>query len=266
MGRRFLEVNCATLGTTKDFIEYVLLDKVMGMKPVTVLFDEAHKLSSEITTLMLSLVSPSNKGINVLEYRGWEICYDMTKINTIFATTDSFRMSAPLIDRCEKIYFKSYSNTELITMLKFYLPNVEFFVGFSQDSFEDLAYACRGRGRDTFALAQKIIRQCKGSNRFTIDMWREIKDVFGINPMGLNAQELTLMRIVRSVGVASCSTIATRMMIGEENVSEEIEIRPKELALIANTPRGRKLTDRGEEYFTILLKETKTESQDKLTA
>lgn len=263
MKRRFLEINCATLGSTKDFIEYVLLEKVMGMKPVTVLFDEAHKLSSEVTTLLLSLLASNGKGINTLEYRGWEICYDLTKINTVFATTDSFKIFPPLVNRCKSIYFKSYSNPELITMLKFYLPDIELS-GFSSEDFEDLAYACRGRGRDTYELAENIKRSCMESKKFTLAQWHDLKDIFSINPMGLNAQELTLMRIIRAAGVISCSNIAARMMIGEENVSEEIEIRPKELWLIDNTSRGRTLTSRGEEYFSNFLHETVQQSQDKL--
>lgn len=263
MGRRFLEINCATIGTTKDFIDIILFQKIMGLKPVTVLFDEAHKLSSEITTLLLSLMSPSEKGFNILEYEGWEICYDLTKINTILATTDSFKIFPPLINRCETIYFRSYSNTELIAMLKYYLPEIDLS-SFSNAELEDLAFACRGRGRDTYGFAQKIKRQCMNEKRFTSKEWKQLKDIFGIAPMGLTSQELTLMRIVRSAGVISCANIATRMMVGEDNIAEEIEVRPKELWLINNTPRGRVLTKRGEEYFTTFLNESLTQSKDKL--
>lgn len=260
MGRRFLEINCTTVGSIKDFIENILLDKIMGLKPITVLFDEAHKLSSEITTLLLSLLAPNNKGINTLEYRGWKLRYDLSKLNTIFATTDSFKIFPALVDRCQIVYFKSYSNVELIRMLKFYLPGINLS-NFSNADLEDLAYACRGRGRDTCALAEKIKRQCIG-NSFTVSKWNELKDIFGIYPMGLNAQELTLMRIIRTAGAISSSNIAARMMIGEENVSEEIEIRPRELWLINNTQRGRALTSHGKEYFENFLKETKEKSED----
>lgn len=263
MGRRFVEINCATLGPAKDFIETILLDRVMGMKPVTVLFDEAHKLSSEITTLLLSLLAPNNNGINILEYKGWQISYDLAKANVIFATTDSFKIFPPLVNRCETIYFKSYNNVELINMLRFYLPEIDLS-RFTNANLEDLAYACRGRGRDTYALAQKIKRQCVSGKPFTVNKWNELKDIFGIYPMGLNAQELNLMRIIRTAGAISCSNIATRMMVGEENISEEIEIRPKELWLINNRPRGRVLTEKGEEYFKNLIKETNAQSEEAL--
>jgi len=263
LGRRFLEVNCATVVAAKDFVENVLLDKIMGKTPVTVLFDEAHKLSSEITTLLLSLLAPNDKGSNTLEYRGWQIYYDLSKINAVFATTDSFKIFPPLVNRCEIIYFKSYRNEELIKMLGFYLPEVDLS-GFSDLALDDLSYACRGRGRDTYALAQKIKRQCYDGSKFTMEKWNDLKSIFGIYPMGLNTQELNLMRVIRTAEVISCSNIATRMMVGEENISEEIEIRPKELWLINNTPRGRALTDRGEDYFTHLLNEDKQQSENNL--
>jgi Holliday junction resolvasome RuvABC ATP-dependent DNA helicase subunit len=262
MGRRFLEINCATVVSTKEFIENILLEKIMGMKPVVVLLDEAHKLSGEVTTLLLSLIAPNDKGENVLEYRSWEIHYDLTKISTVFATTDSFKIFPPLVNRCETIYFRPYSNIELIKMLRFYLGDISLS-DFTNADLEDLAYACRGRGRDTYALAQKIKRMVI-DGKFTVLQWQELKDIFGIYPMGLNAQELQMLRIIRTNGATSCATIATRMMVGEENVSDEIEIRPKELWLITNTPRGRILTDRGEEYFNNLIHESETQSLDKL--
>jgi len=261
MNRRFLEINCATIGTTKDFVESILFQKVMGMTPITVLFDEAHKLSGEITTILLSLMSPSEKGFNTLEYEGWEICYDLTKINTILATTDSFKIFPPLVNRCETIYFKPYTNPEIIDMLRYYLPGINLS-NCSNDTMEDLAYACRGRGRDTYSLAQKIKRQCK--DKLTINDWDKLKDIFGIYPMGLNEQELTLMRVIRISGAISCVGIATKMMVREENISDEIEIRPKELWLVTNTAKGRVLTDIGEEYFTKLLKEDVQQSEDKV--
>lgn len=260
LGRKFLEINCGTVSTTKDFVEDVLISKVLGSKPTTILLDEAHRLSSEVTTLLLSLLATNNNGYNLLDYKGLQIKFDLSKINTVLATTDSFKIFPPLVDRCETIYFQSYDNTEIIQMLKFYLPGVEF-IDFSDSELEDLAYACRGRGRDAYALAQKIKRVCAGVKKFRKADWALLKTIFNVHPLGLNDQEVSLLRVIRIEGVVSAANIATRMMVREDNISDEIEIRPKELWLVSNTSRGRVLTAQGEDYFTNLLKETKQESE-----
>ena len=246
LGRRFIEVNCQTLETTKDLVEKILLDKVIGEKPVTLLLDEAHRLNDSVTTLLLTLLSPNKSGKNLLEYKDCRIVFDLTRINTIFATTDSFKIFPALVNRCETIYFHQYNNKELIEMLRMYLPDIVL-----KCSEEEIAYACRGRGRDAYLLAQKVKRYCGSQNISVIDSagWEYLKSIFGIHELGLNDQELDLMNIISASGIISCSSIATKMMISEEAVEAEIEPRPRELGLITNSSRGRQLTPEGIEYL-----------------
>jgi Holliday junction DNA helicase RuvB len=89
----------------------------------------------------------------------------------------------------------------------------------------------------------------EGSNTLTFDNWKSLTEIFGIFPMGLNAQEIKVMRILAEHTVLSCHNIAVMMMVEEENISSEIEVRPKELGLIENTPKGRKLTTSGIAYL-----------------
>jgi len=66
--RRFVEVNCGTIQKAKQFIEEILLGRVLGETPVTLFLDEAHKLSSEVAVLLLSFLNP------LLNIRiGWHI-------------------------------------------------------------------------------------------------------------------------------------------------------------------------------------------------
>jgi Holliday junction resolvasome RuvABC ATP-dependent DNA helicase subunit len=81
------------------------------------------------------------------------------------------------------------------------------------------------------------------------DGWEEIKDIFSIYPMGLNAQEIKLMRLLKECAPLSCRNIAIRLGVNESNVESELEIRPRELGFIENTSRGRRLTDEGVKYI-----------------
>ena len=246
LGRELVEINCSTVETTKNFIEDLLWKRVAGNISKTLLFDESHKLSSEVTTALLILLNPSNDNKNRLLYKDCLVEYDFHKVNSIFATTDAHRMFRPLVDRCVEIYFKLYDNEDLYNILKLYLPEIKL-----RCNPEDLAYACRGRARDAFLLANNIKRYCMKNNisDFDDNGWKDIKDIFDINSLGINEQEITLLKILKESSPLSCGNIAIKMGVNEDNVSSEIEVRPRELGLIESGTRGRILTQKGMEYL-----------------
>jgi Holliday junction resolvasome RuvABC ATP-dependent DNA helicase subunit len=249
MGRRFVEVNCGMLDTASALIEGVLLKRVIGETPCTIFFDESHRLSPEVTTVLLTLLNPSDDMTNVLHHKNWEIVFDMSKINVVFATTDAHRMFGPLVNRCERIYFDGYDGGELLDMLELYSPDISFSC-----NLDELANACRGRGRDAFQLAQKINRLAKRGNLRVLNntAWTQLKQVFEIQELGLNRQEVELLRIVANHGTISVANIALAMMINSDNVESELEVRPRELGLLQSTSRGRSLTDKGSDYMKVL--------------
>jgi Holliday junction resolvasome RuvABC ATP-dependent DNA helicase subunit len=249
LGRRYVEVNCGTMENLDDFIEGVLMDKVLGTEPVTILLDEAHKLTSKISTVLLTLLAPKSNSISLLKLKDKTIEYDMSKINVIFGTTDAYLMPKPLLNRSLRVYFEHYNKNEMLQMLKLYLPNTKF-----DCDLDDLANACRGRGRDAFQLAQNISRYCLINKTNTIDAmaWDNIKSIFEIYTFGLNRQEVELLTIIKERQPISCANIAMSLMINEENVEGELEIRCRELGLINNTSKGRELSELGEEYVNAM--------------
>jgi holliday junction DNA helicase RuvB len=246
MGRRFVEINCGAIKDEKDFIDNVLLSRVLGNSPCTLFFDESHKLSTEITTILLSLLNPNPKNTNEIYYKNGIIEFDMSLINVIFATTDAHKMFGPLVNRCERIYFESYDSEDLMDMLNLYCDNVKFTC-----DKEDLTSACRGRGRDTFFLAQKINRVThkSGVKIFSDKDWESLKNIFEIYPAGLNKQEVELMKIINDSGPISSSNLALMMMLNVDNIESELEVRPRELDFIKSSSRGRCLTDKGIKYL-----------------
>lgn len=244
--RRFVEVNCATIATTEDFVEGLLINKVSGEEPVTILLDEAHRLTGDVTTLLLTLLSTDNETKHILSYKNMNLEYDMSRINVILATTDAFRVFPALLNRCERIYFEPYPNNDLFNMLEFYLPEIKV-----ECNKADISFACRGRGRDTFKLAQNVLRYCQMNDTKILNEtgWNFIKRIFEIFPCGLNRQEVDLLKIISEYGPISGSNIAMQMMVQEENIENELEVRCRELALIKNTQKGRILTEEGKIYL-----------------
>jgi Holliday junction resolvasome RuvABC ATP-dependent DNA helicase subunit len=246
LNRKFIEVNCGTLSNANDFVSGVLIDRVLGSNPVTLLLDEAHCLSDDIATILLTLIAPKPTNKSVLRFKNVSIEYDMSKINVVFGTTDAHLILKPLINRSTKINFESYSNSDLLDMLKLYCPKIKF-----DCDLEALANACRGRGRDAYQLAQNIIRYCTVNNTNILDKngWSYLENIFEICYLGLNRQEVELLQVIKHNQPISCANIAMHLMVNEDNVDGEIEIRCRELGLIRNTTRGRELTEEGEKYI-----------------
>ena len=249
LGRELIEVNCATIMSSKDFVEGILIKKVAGGLPKTILMDEAHVLSTDITTDLLTLLNPNKSNKNYLSYNNWNIEYDFARINMIFATTDTHKMFKPLVNRCEEIYFYLYSNEELFNILCHYLPDIKVIC-----DKEDIAFACRARARDAYLLSQKIQRYCTmyKLNTFGNKGWKDIKDVFSIHHLGLKTEEVSLLKVIGIAGQISSSNLAVKLGVNVSNIESEIEVRPRELGLIENGTRGRRLTDEGKKYMEMV--------------
>lgn len=251
LGREYIEVNCESIETEKDFVEGVLLDQVAGPNPKTLLMDEAHRLTKGVASVLLSFLNPNVTNKNIYNYNGWPIEYDFSKINIIFATTEEHLVLGPLKNRCEDVYFQPYSNDDLFKIMKHYLPGINLRCG-----KKELAEACRGRARNAFKLSQHIIRHCsmKGTKTFDSDGWNNLKEVFSIYPLGLNSQEVNLLKLLKNYAPLSCRNMAVRLGVDENNVSGELETRPRELGLIENTSKGRCLTNEGMKYVENISK------------
>jgi len=242
-----VEINCGTIENDKDFMNILTgFKKINPNRRKTLLLDESHKLTSQITTILLTMLNPNIENKNILEYNGKLIEYDFSKINIIFATTDSYRMFAPLVNRCMEIYFHIYSESELYKILEGYLPNIKLTC-----SHKSIAEACRGRARDAFMLATNIKRYCTMKNVKVLNKarWQELADIFDIYPTGLNHQEIKLLRVLAKHSPSSCHDIAIKLGVNERNVESELEIRPKELGFIIGTSRGRTLSKEGYAYL-----------------
>jgi Holliday junction DNA helicase RuvB len=245
LGREFIEVNCGSIKTVEEFVESVIIDKLMGETEKTLLLDESHKLSQQITTFLLTVLNPNKNLSNEIPYGKNYMNWDLRKINVIFATTDSFKIFKPLKNRCHEVYFNQYSNEELFEIVKNYLPSVEITC-----DKEKLAQVCRGRARDAYVLSLNIKRYLIHKSKvFDDDGLDKIMNIFGIKELGLKKNEYELLKIVFEQGPISASNMAIQMMVQEENIEDEIEIRLKELGLICNTNRGRLVTEKGKEYL-----------------
>ena len=103
-------------------------------------------------------------------------------------------------------------------------------------------------------LSQKIQRYCTmyKLNTFGNKGWKDIKDVFSIHHLGLKTEEVSLLKVIGIAGQISSSNLAVKLGVNVSNIESEIEVRPRELGLIENGTRGRRLTDEGKKYMEMV--------------
>lgn len=243
LGRHFISVNCGSLKKKEDFLRDVIY-QIHG--PTTIFMDEAHEISSEIATMLLTLLNPTEEHVNQLDCGQVSLMYDMRLINVVFATTDAHKIFTPLRNRCFSIYFSTYGEKDLIKIINHYLNDIEI-----KCNVTEITEACRSRARDAFVLSQNIKRYVSFSDTKAIGPkeWKDIKDTFEIYPRGLNREELRLLKVIKNSGPISCSNLALRLMVNEDNVKSELEVRLRELGMIENTTKGRQITSEGLGYF-----------------
>jgi Holliday junction resolvasome RuvABC ATP-dependent DNA helicase subunit len=116
---------------------------------------------------------------------------------------------------------------------------------------DEVSDACRSRARDAFLLSQNIKRYVSVAKTKAISSedWNNIKSTFDIFPKGLHKEEVELLELVKDCGPISCANLALRMMVNEDNIKSELEIRLRELGFIESTNKGRRITNEGLRYF-----------------
>jgi Holliday junction resolvasome RuvABC ATP-dependent DNA helicase subunit len=260
LGRRFVEVNCGSINSLDEFIGDVLLKDVIGEGDVTILLDESHKLNSDISVFLLSMLAPNSSGKTVTKYRNMEIIYDFRHINVVFATTDSYKMLGPLLNRCRDITFRLYNDNELKDLLSFYCGDLEFHC-----DLDSVISACRGRARNAVLLSEDLKNASNGNLILDQSEWETYCRIFGVNDYGIKDEEIEYLKIVKKSGHISSSNIAKRMGLNKNNIELDIEPRLMELNFVESTSRGRCLTSSGVLYLEDhLLSKQKSEESVKI--
>lgn len=246
LGRVYKEINCSNMTKKDEFLKFILYEVYPETKPVTIFFDEAHALSGEITNILLTLLNPNKENMNGIQLDSVrELKWNMLGVNIIFATTHTYQMFRPLKNRCQEIYFNTYSDKELIDILQSYLPSIKFTC-----DGQELAYFCRGRARDAFKLSQDIGRviDVTGDNNFEQKDFEHLASVLNMHPMGITDMEFNLLKVIEGYGAISAANLASKLGVEEHNIVDELEPRLRELGLIDSTSKGRSLSSKGKHY------------------
>ena len=243
----FLELNCATIRNLKQFVEQIM-NVYVSNNDITILFDECSELPKDVTMALLTILNPNKDNKNTFDYEGYHFEIDFKRVSFIFATTEPQDVFHALVDRLERIDLEDYTYDDLAQILQLNIDKIKF----EGDILSRLiAPTLRGNARAAAKMAAHISNYCasKGTNKFTMTGWEELKNTLDILPFGMTKIELKLLQTLKRDGMLRLYNLAAKMQMTRSAIQNGIEVYLQKLNLIEVTQNGRRLTKDGEEIF-----------------
>lgn len=221
LGRKIITINCASFKKISTFFDDIFMPHING-KEVCLFFDEAHALSAELTDAFLTILNTENA--TEVEYtaeNGLTYVFDFTKVNIIFATTESDKMFRPLAARLTKIDFSDYQNNELATIVGNFCQGVQFH----PEALELLAGTSRGEPRSCVLRAKEIVRyaQVNSKPRIEIPEAMHILNILNIYPLGLRKIEWNILETLEKVNNCSLSFLSAMTGLSSSAIKNDHE-------------------------------------------
>lgn len=240
-----LKVNCATIRKLDALIENVFLPYVKDH--VTIFFDEAHTLDPITQDALLTALNPDKHNIGYINYKDQVLEFPYKKVSFIFATTDPQSMSGPLKDRLRHIQLEPYTHEDLAKIIAVNMPNIKI----NPDALDEAAKTCRGNPRASVKMAQdNIVQYCAaaGLDKFDMDAWDKMRELLGINPLGVGETELQVLNALFGYEGRSLTAVSAFTGLEKSALMNEFEGYLLKLGLMEVGVKGRRLTVSGYEY------------------
>jgi Holliday junction resolvasome RuvABC ATP-dependent DNA helicase subunit len=244
----FVEVNCSTLKSVKQFINGLIIPYVQD-KDVTLLFDEASEIPRDITMALLTILNPNPDNRNTFAFDEYVCDFDFRRQTFIFATSEVQKVFHALTDRLERITLQDYTPTDLAAIVQKGVPDVKFEDGL----LLDISAVLRGNARAAQKMSVKIATYLKNTKTFNKDQWKDLSAILGIMPLGLNELEIQIMRyLAMNMTGTSLTGMSAKTGMSRESLRQDSEIYLLKQNLMEIATTGRLLTAKGINYLRQL--------------
>ncbi|MEK6878860.1 MAG: Holliday junction DNA helicase RuvB C-terminal domain-containing protein [Nanoarchaeota archaeon] len=254
--KKFIEINCATLKNTKQFVNQVVHPH-MRDREATLLFDEASEIPRDLSMALLTILNPNPTNKTEFVFDDFVYEFDFKRHTFFFATTESQSVFHALMDRINRIELEEYSLSDLSQII---LLSTDGFK-IENDTLGEVASILRGNARAAQKISGDIITYLKKEhkNTFSLNDWNILKDLLGINPLGLSQIELRILKILsqRSPNEErgfSLTQLSSMTDMTRSSLQQDIEKYLLRYMLMEITTGGRKITQRGLDYLNKLPK------------
>ena len=245
----------AALSAPKDLLPY-LTNAAEG----SVLFiDEIHRLPIAVEEFLYPAMEDFRIDITLGDgMAARTINMPLRPFTLVGATTRSGLLSAPLRDRfVMREHLDFYSLAELAEIVRRSAAKL----GMPMDDAAADEIASRSRG--TPRLANNRLRwirdfsTSRADGRLDVEIARTALEMQGIDELGLDGFDRKYLETIRRVfggGPVGLEAIAHTMSTAPDTLEDDVEPYMLRCELIVRTPRGRRLTARGEEHLGALPK------------
>lgn len=219
--KKFIEINSASVKSNKHFFEQIFVPHVENQECV-LFFDEAHSLPDDFISCLLTVTNTEKNYQKVYNNGDTDYCFDFTMHHFLFATTESQKLFAPLRSRLTMIEFVDYSQDELRTIFQKNLPDITF----ESDALDFLSETSRGNARSCVLRTKEVEMYCAAYNikHFTMQDAKNLSQVLGILPQGLNRIEWQILNILREQGQCTLSTLSAKTGLSRASLQREHEL------------------------------------------
>jgi len=240
-------VNCSSVKGVKGFFNDIIIPHVAD-KDVTFIFDEASELPKDVTMALLTILNPNPNNATTFSYGEATVDFDFRRQTFIFATSEPHKVFHALIDRLTRVDLQDYKMQELAEILQRNTPDVSYDNGLLQI----IADTLRGNARQATKMAANIKNFVGKSKKFTTKDWRELCASLNIMPLGINENELQLLRVLRERVQCTLTAIAASTGMTRTCIQRDVETYLLKRNLITIETGGRRLTTHGGELLKKL--------------
>ena len=196
---------------------------------------------------LLTILNPNERNTTEFSYEDYDMQFDFSRQNFMFATTEAQSVFHALMDRCERIDLEEYSYDDLAKIVAIKLRKVKFGKGV----LEEIAPVLRGNARAAQKMAIHIRNYLKAANKksFVKADWDKLCDHLAILPLGINPIELQLLRHLSERKECSLTYLAAKTGLTKPCLQRDYEVYLQKQNLMEISTAGRAITPKGKDYL-----------------
>lgn len=237
-------VNCSSIKSVKGFFNDIIIPHVAD-KDVTFIFDEASELPRDVTMALLTILNPNPNNLTSFSYGEYTVDFDFRKQTFIFATSEPHKVFHALVDRLTRIDLQDYTVNELAEILQSCTSDVTYEAGL----LPMIASTLRGNARQATKLAANIKNYLGDKKSFSSNDWLLLSKSLGIMPLGINENELILLRVLRDRMQCTLTAVAAITGMTRTSIQKDVESYLLKRNLISIEVGGRRLTSHGNDLL-----------------
>ena len=221
LGKPMIEINCSTIRNAEQFFEQVFIPAILD-KDVTILLDEAHALPKDLEMSFLTIFNVEGAKTKRFEFGESSFLFDFQRQTFLFATTELDKLFPPFKDRLTQLDFEPYTSEQLGGIIAKKLD----WITFNDGVMVDIAETVRGNARSAIKRSLEISCYAEVNNRsnFGRKDWKELCDLLGIMPYGINHTELQVMRILKDRGACTLQMICAVTGMSRTAIQKDAEV------------------------------------------